>query len=242
MGLLHSHQSRLEQPEQELERQHEVERSLRRDIERRRELEEKLSRLKSNLRNKNFHRDREDTPLRVEDPFIEDIMRANVPINFKSPDMDLYDGTTDLKHHLSNFKSRMYLADVLDAIRCKVFPTTLTKAAMKWFDGLPPRRKLGPEWVQVVEEQIQALLKAGFIREVKYLTWLANMVLVKKQNGKWRMCDYTDLNKVCPKDPYPLPKIDTLVDSNSGYQYLSFIDAYSGYNQIPMYKPEQEKT
>ena len=67
------------------------------------------------------------------------------------------------------------------------------------------RRKLGLERSQAVEEQVQALLEAGFIREVKYPLWLANVVLVKKSNGKWRMCtDYTDLNKAYPKDPYPL--------------------------------------
>ncbi|XP_057739708.1 uncharacterized protein LOC130956722 [Arachis stenosperma] len=66
-------------------------------------------------------------------------MRAKVPRNFKSPDTDLYDGTTDPKHHLSNFKSRMYLADASDATHCKAFSTTLTKAAMKWFDSLPLR-------------------------------------------------------------------------------------------------------
>ena len=104
------------------------------------------------------------------------------------------------------------------------------------------RRKLGPERSQAVEEQVQALLEAGFIREVKYPLWLANVVLVKKSNGKWRMCtDYTDLKKACPKDPYPLPSIDALVDASSGYKYLSFFDAYSRYNQIPMYPPDQEK-
>ncbi|XP_072064016.1 uncharacterized protein [Arachis hypogaea] len=66
-------------------------------------------------------------------------MWAKVPRNFKSPDMDVYDGTTDPKHHLSNFESRMYLTDASDATRCKAFPTTLTKAVMKWFDSLPPR-------------------------------------------------------------------------------------------------------
>ncbi|XP_016192854.1 uncharacterized protein LOC107633769 [Arachis ipaensis] len=66
-------------------------------------------------------------------------MRAKVPKNFKSPDMDLYDRTIDLKHYLSNFKYQMYLADASDATRCKAFPTTLTKAAMKWFNSLPPR-------------------------------------------------------------------------------------------------------
>ncbi|XP_057734356.1 uncharacterized protein LOC130949728 [Arachis stenosperma] len=105
------------------------------------------------------------------------------------------------------------------------------------------RRKLGPERTQAVEEQVQALLEAGFIREVKYPLWLPDVVFVKKSNGKWRMCtNYTDLNKTCPKDPYPLLNIDTLVDASSKYKYISFTDAYSGYNQIPMYPSDQEKT
>nr|XP_025661939.1 uncharacterized protein LOC112757598 [Arachis hypogaea] len=66
-------------------------------------------------------------------------MRAKVPRNSKLPDMDFYDGTSDPSHHLSNFRSRMYLADASDTTRCKAFPTTLTKAAIKWFDSLPPR-------------------------------------------------------------------------------------------------------
>ena len=77
--------------------------------------------------------------------------------------------------------------------------------------------------------------EAGFIREVKYPEWLANVVLVKKKNGKWRMCvDFTDLNKACPKDCFPLPKIDQLVDATSGHALLSFLDAFSGYHQIKM--------
>ncbi|WJX77767.1 hypothetical protein P8452_61043 [Trifolium repens] len=59
--------------------------------------------------------------------------------------------------------------------------------------------------------------------------------MVKKANEKWRMCvDFTDLNKACPKDPYPLPNIDRLIDGASGYKMLSFMDTYSGYNQIKM--------
>ncbi|XP_057744762.1 uncharacterized protein LOC130962584 [Arachis stenosperma] len=105
------------------------------------------------------------------------------------------------------------------------------------------RKKLGPERTQVVKEQVQALLEAGFIRKVNYPLWLVNVVLVKKQNRKWRMCvKYTDLNKACPNDPYLLPSIDALVDSASGYRYLSFMDAYSRYNQISMHKLDQEKT
>ena len=87
------------------------------------------------------------------------------------------------------------------------------------------------------------MLAAGFIREVHYLEWLANVVLVKKVNGKWRMCvDFTDLNKACPKDSFPLPRIDQLVDSTAGHKLLTFMDAFSGYNQIRMVEEDQEKT
>ena len=79
------------------------------------------------------------------------------------------------------------------------------------------------------------MLSTGFIREVYYLNWLANVVLVKKANGKLRMCvDFMDLNKACPKDSFPLPKIDQLVDSIAGHRLLTFMDAFSGYNQIKM--------
>ncbi|XP_052730552.1 uncharacterized protein LOC108324378 [Vigna angularis] len=105
------------------------------------------------------------------------------------------------------------------------------------------KRRMGEEKRQAVEEEVGKLKKAGFVREVTYTTWLANVVMVKKANGKWRMCtDYTDLNKACPKDSHPLPSIDALVDGASGHRVLSFLDAYSGYNQIPMYGPDVEKT
>ena len=67
--------------------------------------------------------------------------------------------------------------------------------------------------------------------------------MVKKANRNWRMCvDFTDLNKACPKDSYPLPRIDTLVDSTARHQLLSFMDAFSSYNQIRMDEFDQEKT
>ena len=66
---------------------------------------------------------------------------------------------------------------------------------------------------------------------------------VKKPNGKWRTyVNFTDLNKACPKDSFPLPRIDQIMDVTSGNQLLSFMDAYSGYNQIPMHVPDQEHT
>jgi len=105
------------------------------------------------------------------------------------------------------------------------------------------KRKMSMEKQKAVQEETDKLVKAKFIREVKYPTWLANVVVVKKSSGKWRMCtDYTDLNKVCPKDSYPLPSIDQLVDNASGYDLLSFMDAYSGYNQIRMHPEDEEKT
>ncbi|RDY06409.1 Retrovirus-related Pol polyprotein, partial [Mucuna pruriens] len=105
------------------------------------------------------------------------------------------------------------------------------------------KRKQGEEKRTVVREEVSKLVTAGFVREVQYPTWLANVVMVKKANGRWRMyTDYTDLNKACPKDPYPLPSIDQLVDGVSGYALLSFMDAYSGYNQIQMHPSDEEKT
>ena len=105
------------------------------------------------------------------------------------------------------------------------------------------RRSLNAERSLAVKEEVDKLLKAGFVKEARYPDWLANVVMVKKANGKWRMCvDFTDLNKVCPKDSFPLPRIDQLVDATAGHGLLSFMDAYSGYNQIRMHEPDQEKT
>ncbi|KAF8095016.1 hypothetical protein N665_0346s0013 [Sinapis alba] len=84
---------------------------------------------------------------------------------------------------------------------------------------------------------------AGSIAEVKYPDWLANPVVVKKMNGKWRVCiDFTDLNKACPKDSFPLPHIDQMVESTAGNELLSFMDAFSGYNQIMMHPDDRKKT
>ncbi|GAU51986.1 hypothetical protein TSUD_417870, partial [Trifolium subterraneum] len=105
------------------------------------------------------------------------------------------------------------------------------------------RRKQSPEKAEAARKAVKDLLEANCIAEAQYTTWLSNVVLVKKSNGKWRMCvDYTDLNRVCPKDAYPLPNIDKLVDNSSGFKLLSFMDAYSGYNQIKMAEIDKKKT
>lgn len=104
-------------------------------------------------------------------------------------------------------------------------------------------RVLGPAKKNAALSEINKLIKNGFIREIKYPRWISNIVMVKKSEGTWRMCiDFTSLNKFCPKDSYPLPLIDQLIDRSTGYELLSFMDAYSGYNQIPMCKKDEDKT
>ena len=104
------------------------------------------------------------------------------------------------------------------------------------------KRVFAPERDRAIAEEVRKLQEANFIREVYYPDWLANVVMVKKASGKWRMCvDFTDLNKACPKDSYPLPRVNVLVDSTARHQLLSFMDAFSGYNQIKMCEVDQEK-
>ena len=105
------------------------------------------------------------------------------------------------------------------------------------------KRVFTQERDKVIVEEVKKLLEADFIREVHYPDWLVNIVMVKKAKRKWRMCvDFTDLNRACPKDSYPLPRIDTLVDLMARHELLSFMDAFSGFNQIKMNKYDQERT
>ncbi|KAI5355346.1 hypothetical protein L3X38_008241 [Prunus dulcis] len=105
------------------------------------------------------------------------------------------------------------------------------------------RRSYDAERYEAMRTEVEKLQTIGFIREATYPVWLANSVMVRKSSGGWRMCqDYTDLNKACPKDSFPLPRIDQLVDATAGHELLSFMDAYSGYNQIFMHPPDSEHT
>ena len=97
--------------------------------------------------------------------------------------------------------------------------------------------------MEAVQKEVEKLLQAGAIRELHYPTWLSNTVVVKKKNGKWRVCvDFTSLNQACPKDPFPLPKIDQLVDATAGHDRMSFLDAFQGYHQIALLPEDREKT
>ena len=87
------------------------------------------------------------------------------------------------------------------------------------------------------------LKRAGAIKEVFYPEWLANTVVVKKKSGKWRVCiDFTNLNKACPKDPFPMPRIDQIINATAGHLRMSFLDAFQDYHQIPLALEDQEKT
>ena len=102
---------------------------------------------------------------------------------------------------------------------------------------------MGPEQAKACSEQVQELLDAGIVREIKYQTWVANPVMVPKSNGQWRMCiDFKDLNKACLKDCYPLPEIDFKVDALAPFRFKCFLDAYKGYHQIHMAAGDQDKT
>jgi hypothetical protein len=94
-------------------------------------------------------------------------------------------------------------------------------------------RRLHDERRRAIGKEIAKLMVAGFTKEVYHSDWLASPILVNKKNGKWRICvDYTSLNKACPKEPFHWPRIDQIVDSTSGCEIFSFLDAYMGYHQI----------
>ena len=99
------------------------------------------------------------------------------------------------------------------------------------------------EHAEAIREEVAKLKQAGAIKEIFYLELLANTVVVKKKSRKWRVCvDFTDLNKACPKNPFPMPKIDQLVDATVDHPRMSFLDAFQGYHQIPLALGDQEKT
>jgi len=100
-----------------------------------------------------------------------------------------------------------------------------------------------PKWTLKIKEGVEKQYNAGFLRVVNYPEWLANMVSVPKKDGKFRMCvDFQDLNNASLKDDFPLPYIDVLVDNTTGHALLSFMDGFSGYNQIKMALEDMEKT
>ena len=98
------------------------------------------------------------------------------------------------------------------------------------------------EHADAIRDEVRKLKQAEPIKEVFYPEWLANTLVVKKKSRKWRVCvDFIDLNKACPKDLFPMPWIDQLMNATVGYPQMSFLDAFQGYHQIPLALSDQEK-
>jgi hypothetical protein len=110
----------------------------------------------------------------------------------------------------------------------------LVKKPLPRFDE--PKRK-------AIAAKLYRLENTGSIREIKTLTWVSNPVTIPKKNTDIRrVCvDYTSLSKHCPKDPFPLPRIDQIIDSTAGCTRLSLLDTYSGYNQIKLKKKMKKR-
>ena len=106
-----------------------------------------------------------------------------------------------------------------------------------------PPRCSSRDHSDAVKDEVTKFKQARAIKEVFYPEWLANTVVVKKKNRKWRVCvDFIDLNKACPKDPFPMPRIDQLVNATVGHHRMSILDFFQGYHQILLAPDDQEKT
>jgi hypothetical protein len=127
-------------------------------------------------------------------------------------------------------------------------PRELAEHELKIFPNAKPikqsMRRYNLEKARSMGEEINRLLEAKFFREIKEATWLSSPVMVEKKDTKiYRMCiDFMALNKHCPKDYFLLPRIDQIIDSTTGCECLSFLDAYSGYNQIRLKVKDEDKT
>ena len=106
-----------------------------------------------------------------------------------------------------------------------------------------PQRRMNLALKDIVKEELQKLLDVGFIYPISDSEWVSPLVLVPKKNGKWRICvDYRELNKATKKDHFPLPLIDQVLDGLAGKKLFSFLDGFSGYNQIQISPKDQDKT
>ena len=174
----------------------------------------------------------------------------NIPLNEDNPKKSTRIGA-DLEEKIKKDLIR-FLRDNIDVFAWShedmpgIIPNVITYRLNVYPSSKPVRQKkrmFAPESDNAIKEEVQKLTIAKFTQEVYYPDWLANVVMVKKANGKWRIyVDFTDLNKAYSKDDYPLPHIDQLVDSTVGHKLLSFMDTFSRYNQIRMDEANQEKT
>jgi hypothetical protein len=145
-----------------------------------------------------------------------------------------------------------FLRDNLDVLTWKIsdmlrIPREMIEHKLGMDPSFKPikqkERRDTPERRETIRQEVNKLLEAGLIRPVDYPSWLANPVLVEKPDGSRRMCiDYTILNKVCPKDEYPLPRIWQIIDSTTSCELLPFLDVYLNYHQISLVIDDEEKS
>src|SRR5438045_7467879 len=106
-----------------------------------------------------------------------------------------------------------------------------------------PQRRFWLDIMDAIEQEVRKLIDSGFIREEQHPDWVTNIVPVTKKNGAIRVCiDFRNLNDACPKDEFPLPVTDIMVDNTAGYERMSFMDGFSGYNQIKMHPDDERHT
>nr|GEX10922.1 reverse transcriptase domain-containing protein [Tanacetum cinerariifolium] len=122
-----------------------------------------------------------------------------------------------------------------------------TKHKLNEYSHIKPikhnKQSLGLDHNATACKEAEELTKTRILRKVKHQTWVANPIMVKKNDGGWRMCvEFTDINKACPKDCYPLPEIDWKIESLAEFHLKCFLDAYKGYHQIQMVKGDEDKT
>ncbi|GJU49576.1 reverse transcriptase domain-containing protein, partial [Tanacetum coccineum] len=104
------------------------------------------------------------------------------------------------------------------------------------------KRSLAPERNEVIHSQVEELTEVGILREVKYQTWVSNLMVVKKDNGKWKLrVDFTNINKACIREPHPLLAAEQKAEGLHKYRLKCFLDAYKGYHQIPIAEKDEEK-
>nr|GFD21419.1 reverse transcriptase domain-containing protein [Tanacetum cinerariifolium] len=179
-------------------------------------------------------------------PIIEE--RVKVAINPKYPEQTVMIGTT-LTEGGRN-KLCALLQRNLDIFAWKPadmtgVPRHIAEHRLNVREGCSPvrqkKREQATDTNQAIQEEVEKLVGAGIMREVHYRDWLSNPVMVKKHDGSWRMCvDFKDLNKACPKDGYPLSKIDWKMESLCGFPFKCFLDTYKGYHQIQMTTKDED--
>ena len=103
-------------------------------------------------------------------------------------------------------------------------------------------RRMKSEIILKIKEEVEKKLKAGFLTVITYSDWVANIIPMPKKDGKVMCVDYRDSNRASPKDNFPLPHIDTLIDNIATNMFFSFMDGFLSYNQIKMAKEDKAKT